>query len=139
MHNLPLAVTRMIGRDETVAALVSRRLHQRLVTIVGPGGVGKTAVAIAVAERMIASYEHGVWLVGPRAERGCNRARPRNPHRESSSRPSRGPKGPEDTAAARQLRACHHRRGGNDGGGNSHWSAGRQHSRDQQGAARGSW
>src|SRR3954452_10642186 len=62
-HNLPLAVTRMIGRDETVAALVSRLSRQHLVTIVGPGGIGKTTVALAVAERIIASYEHGVWLV----------------------------------------------------------------------------
>ena len=62
-HNLPLAVTRMIGREEAVAALVSRLSRQRLVTIVGPGGIGKTTVALAVAERMIASYEHGVWLV----------------------------------------------------------------------------
>jgi predicted ATPase/DNA-binding winged helix-turn-helix (wHTH) protein len=63
VHNLPLAVTRMIGRDEAAAALVSRLSRQRLLTIVGPGGIGKTTLALAVAERMIASYEHGVWLV----------------------------------------------------------------------------
>ncbi len=63
MHNLPLAVTRMIGRDDAAAAVVSRLSRERLVTIVGPGGIGKTTVALAVAERMIASYEHGVWLV----------------------------------------------------------------------------
>ena len=63
LHNLPFAVTRMIGREEAVAALVSRLSRQRLVTIVGPGGVGKTTVALAVAERMITSYENGVWLV----------------------------------------------------------------------------
>ncbi|MGA2126845.1 MAG: winged helix-turn-helix domain-containing protein, partial [Xanthobacteraceae bacterium] len=63
MHNLPLAVTRMIGREEAVAALGSRLSRERLVTIVGPGGIGKTTAALAVAERMIASYEHGVWLV----------------------------------------------------------------------------
>jgi len=62
-HNLPLAVTRMIGRDEAVAALVSLLSRERLVTIIGPGGIGKTTVALAVAERMIAGYEHGVWLV----------------------------------------------------------------------------
>src|SRR5713226_8021144 len=62
-HNLPFAVTRMIGREEAVAALVSRLSRQRLVTVVGPGGIGKTTVALAVAERMIASYEHGIWLV----------------------------------------------------------------------------
>ncbi len=62
-HNLPFAVTRMIDREEAVAALVSRLSRQRLVTIVGPGGIGKTTVALAVAERTIASYEHGIWLV----------------------------------------------------------------------------
>ena len=62
-HNLPFAVTRMIGRDDAVTALVSRLSRERLVTIVGPAGIGKTTVALAVAERMMASYEHGVWLV----------------------------------------------------------------------------
>ena len=63
IHNLPFAGTRMIDREEAVAALVSRLSRQRLVTVVGPGGIGKTTVALAVAERMVASYEHGVWLV----------------------------------------------------------------------------
>ncbi len=62
-HNLPLAVTRMMGRDETVTALVSRLSRQRLVTILGPGGIGKTTLALAVAERVLARYEHGVWLI----------------------------------------------------------------------------
>src|ERR1700692_3831349 len=62
-HNLPLAATRMIAREEVVAVLVSRLSRQRLVTVVGPGGIGKTTVALAVAERMIADYEHGVWLI----------------------------------------------------------------------------
>jgi predicted ATPase/DNA-binding winged helix-turn-helix (wHTH) protein len=61
--NLPLAVTRVIGRDEVVATVVARLSRQRLVTIVGPGGIGKTTVALAVAEHSIANYEHGVWLV----------------------------------------------------------------------------
>jgi DNA-binding winged helix-turn-helix (wHTH) protein len=62
-HNLPFAVTRMIGREEAVTALVSRLSRQRLLTIVGPGGVGKTTVALAVGEPVIASYEQDVWLV----------------------------------------------------------------------------
>src|SRR5713226_8899789 len=62
-HNLPFAATRMIGREEAAAALVSRLSRQRLVTIVGPGGIGKTTVALAVAERMTTNYEHGAWLV----------------------------------------------------------------------------
>jgi predicted ATPase len=34
-----------------------------MVTIVGPGGIGKTTVALAVAQALIADYRHGVWLV----------------------------------------------------------------------------
>jgi predicted ATPase len=62
-HNLPFAATRMIGREESEAAVVSQLSQQRLVTIVGPGGIGKTTVALAAAERMIDAYEHGVWLI----------------------------------------------------------------------------
>src|SRR4030095_8274733 len=62
-HNLPFAVTRMIGRDDAVAALITRLSRERLVTIVGAGGIGNTTVARAVAERVTASYEHGAWLV----------------------------------------------------------------------------
>jgi predicted ATPase/DNA-binding winged helix-turn-helix (wHTH) protein len=62
-HNLPIAVTRMIGREEAGAAIMSRLSRGRLVTVVGPGGIGKTTLALEVAERMIASYEHGVWLI----------------------------------------------------------------------------
>ena len=46
-----------------MVALVTRLSRQRLVTIVGTGGIGKTTVALAVAEHMMDSYEHGVWLV----------------------------------------------------------------------------
>src|SRR5260370_33549655 len=53
----------MIGREEAAGALASRLSRQRLVTVVGPGGIGKTTIALAVAERVTASYEHGVWLV----------------------------------------------------------------------------
>jgi predicted ATPase/DNA-binding winged helix-turn-helix (wHTH) protein len=62
-HNLPVATTRMIGRGEIVTTLVTQLSRRRLVTVVGPGGIGKTTVGLAVAERMIGAYEHGVWLV----------------------------------------------------------------------------
>jgi predicted ATPase/DNA-binding winged helix-turn-helix (wHTH) protein len=62
-HNLPHAITRMIGRENAVAAIMSRLSREHLVTVVGAGGIGKTTVALAVAEQMIPAYEHGVWLI----------------------------------------------------------------------------
>ena len=53
----------MIGREEAVAAIVSGLSRERLMTIVGPGGIGKTTLALAVAERLTADYQHGVWLI----------------------------------------------------------------------------
>jgi predicted ATPase/DNA-binding winged helix-turn-helix (wHTH) protein len=63
LHNLPFATTRMIGRADIETTLVTQLSRQRLVTVVGPGGIGKTTVGLGVAERMIGAYEHGVWLV----------------------------------------------------------------------------
>jgi DNA-binding winged helix-turn-helix (wHTH) protein len=62
-HNLPVHLTRMIGRADSVSTLAARLPRQRLITIVGPGGIGKTTVALAVAEALIPAYEHGVWLI----------------------------------------------------------------------------
>src|SRR5271166_1651737 len=62
-NNLPAQLTRLIGRADTVEKLTAQLPRQRLLTIVGPGGIGKTSVALAVAERLLAAYEHGVWLV----------------------------------------------------------------------------
>jgi len=62
-HNLPPRLTPLIGRDDLVAKLASRLPAQRLITVVGPGGIGKTSVAIATAEQLIGAYEDGVWSV----------------------------------------------------------------------------
>ncbi|MFV3129041.1 ATP-binding protein [Niveispirillum sp. KHB5.9] len=50
--NLPVAMTRIIGREEVVDAVALLLSRQRLVSIVGPGGMGKTTVAVAVAARL---------------------------------------------------------------------------------------
>ena len=63
MHNLPALQTRMVGRGEAISVLLEQLPQRRFVTIVGAGGIGKTTVALAVAEALIASYEHGVRFV----------------------------------------------------------------------------
>jgi Mrp family chromosome partitioning ATPase len=49
---LPLALTRLVGRDRQVEQVVQLAERHRLVTLTGMGGVGKTRLAIAVAERV---------------------------------------------------------------------------------------
>ncbi len=62
--NLPAPLTRIVGRDDVIAALAAQLRRRRLLTIVGPGGIGKTTVAVAAAESVSASYDDGVWFVG---------------------------------------------------------------------------
>jgi len=62
-HNLSLEWTRPLGRDDVIDALLLELPVRRFITIVGPGGIGKTTVAIAVANMLLESYRDGVWLV----------------------------------------------------------------------------
>jgi predicted ATPase/DNA-binding winged helix-turn-helix (wHTH) protein len=61
--NLPVPLTRILGRDDVIAALRTQLSQRRFLTIVGPGGIGKTTVAITVAKTLNASYRDGVWFV----------------------------------------------------------------------------
>jgi predicted ATPase/DNA-binding winged helix-turn-helix (wHTH) protein len=61
--NLPVPLTRVIGRDEVISRISSQLTYHRLITLVGTGGIGKTSVAVATAERLANNYEHGVWFV----------------------------------------------------------------------------
>jgi DNA-binding winged helix-turn-helix (wHTH) protein len=61
--SLPAQVTRVIGRGDVIASVVSRLSQHRLLTIIGPGGIGKTTVAVAAAEAMAASYPDGAWFI----------------------------------------------------------------------------
>lgn len=49
---LPLPIHRLIGREDCVAEVVTSVSRHRLVTIVGPGGIGKTSVALAALEQL---------------------------------------------------------------------------------------
>ncbi|MFD3513958.1 BTAD domain-containing putative transcriptional regulator [Streptomyces sp. NPDC058657] len=60
--NLPAPLTGLIGRDEEVAAIAQLLTTTRLVTLTGPGGVGKTRLSVAVGERVTPDFPDGVWL-----------------------------------------------------------------------------
>jgi predicted ATPase len=62
-HNLPAMTTRVVGRGDVIEQLRQEVQQHRLVSIVGAGGIGKTTVAVSVAERAIETFPDGVWLV----------------------------------------------------------------------------
>ena len=62
-HNVPQALTPLVGRDEEIAAVRARLAQQRLVTLVGAGGVGKTRLALAIGTEALPVHPDGVWLV----------------------------------------------------------------------------
>lgn len=64
-HNLPAALTRLIGRERDVAAVGDVLVNDgaRLVTLTGIGGSGKTRLALGVGDHLLASFPGGVWFV----------------------------------------------------------------------------
>ena len=62
-HNLPYQLTSFVGREQEVAQLQELVTANRLVTLTGAGGAGKTRLAIEVASRMVDAFPDGVWLV----------------------------------------------------------------------------
>jgi predicted ATPase/DNA-binding winged helix-turn-helix (wHTH) protein len=64
---LPVRLSRMVGRDEAVRTIGAELAKQRFVTILGPGGIGKTTVAVAVAHEQLATFKDAVCFfdLGP--------------------------------------------------------------------------
>jgi predicted ATPase/DNA-binding winged helix-turn-helix (wHTH) protein len=60
---LPARLVRMLGRKDALAVIQMKLTEQKFVTIVGPGGIGKTTVAIAVAHEMNAVFNGQVHFV----------------------------------------------------------------------------
>ncbi len=56
VHNLPTRPTRMVGRDQTVQEISEQLKTERFVTIAGPGGIGKTTVAVSVGHELLAEF-----------------------------------------------------------------------------------
>lgn len=60
--NLPVRLDKLIGRDSEVEQLQRLSEKHRLVTLTGPGGVGKTSLAIAVAAECARRHTRGAWF-----------------------------------------------------------------------------
>nr|HRC76954.1 tetratricopeptide repeat protein [Kouleothrix sp.] len=63
--NLPAQPTALIGREQEVVAVATllRRSNVRLVTLTGPGGVGKTRLSLQAAAELVDDFAHGVYFV----------------------------------------------------------------------------
>src|SRR5574341_24265 len=64
-HNLPMHLTSFIGRESELEEVKRLLLSTRLLTLTGPGGTGKTRLALHLAGDMLAvkQFANGVWLV----------------------------------------------------------------------------
>ena len=61
--NLPVATSPLLGRERELAELVALLENRRLVTITGPGGTGKTRLALQVAAELVGTVSDGVFWV----------------------------------------------------------------------------
>ena len=112
-YALPRFGTRVIGRESVIDALVPRLAERGPLTIVGPGGIGKSTVALALAHARQADYQHGVCFVDlaplsrsrPCPSRSCCSARASVALRRPFRRSDRLSSGQAGFACPRQLRA----------------------------------
>jgi predicted ATPase/DNA-binding SARP family transcriptional activator len=61
-HNLPARLTSFVGREDKLARLGKLLGEARLVTLTGPGGAGKTRLAVEFAATVVERFRDGVWL-----------------------------------------------------------------------------
>jgi predicted ATPase len=62
-HNLPTQLSSFVGREDAIAEVSALVARQRLVTLTGTGGMGKTRLALRVAERLLGNWSDGLWFV----------------------------------------------------------------------------
>ena len=107
LRDLPVQLTSFVGREEEIAEVTRLLDRTRLLTLSGPGGVGKTRLALAVAERMGGRFDAGV--VRAAGGGGPTRAGPWR-HRPGGGGRARGGKlaagGPGRAAQRRPLAAA---------------------------------
>ena len=63
LQQLPPRLARMVGRDDAIRALSEELMARRFVSIVGPGGIGKTTVAVSVAHALLDGFNGSAFFV----------------------------------------------------------------------------
>jgi DNA-binding SARP family transcriptional activator len=62
-HNLRARLTSLVGRTDDIERVGDLLASHRLTTLTGPGGVGKTSLAIAIGQEAVPRFRDGVWFV----------------------------------------------------------------------------
>jgi hypothetical protein len=112
--NLPVRLSGLVGREREIAEVEALLVQNRLLTLTGPGGSGKTRLALAAAHEVVRSYEDGAWFVElaplsdprsrpPGARLGPLGSRGAGPVAHRGAR--RSPPAEKDVARPGQLRA----------------------------------
>jgi predicted ATPase/DNA-binding XRE family transcriptional regulator len=63
LNNVPLALTSFVGREDDLSTVQALLRGNRLVTLTGTGGIGKTRLALQLASEMLTEFPDGIWLV----------------------------------------------------------------------------
>ena len=62
-NNLPIQVTSFVGRERQLTEAKQKLEAARLLTLIGPGGTGKTRLSLQLAEDLLSSFKDGVWFI----------------------------------------------------------------------------
>jgi len=62
-HNLPVKLTSFIGRERELAEIKAKIADARLLTLIGPGGTGKTRLSIQLGGELLAQFPDGIWMI----------------------------------------------------------------------------
>jgi predicted ATPase/DNA-binding SARP family transcriptional activator len=62
-HNLPSQLSSFIGREKEQTEIMNLIAKNRLVTLIGTGGIGKTSLALQVGQKLLNEYPNGVWFI----------------------------------------------------------------------------